>query len=115
MRVAKAVVALMAQTLRLALALALSMHAASGAGFQIKVTSPKVRAGEPQLAVDPKNADNIVFFAMTATRPFVPLGKGRWWAQKGFLDCQISVSFDRGRYVDGPGQSVHDWATDALR
>jgi len=103
MRVAKTVVAPVAQILALALALALSVPAARGAGFQIQVTSPKVRAGEPELAVNPRNADNIVFFAMTATRPFVPLGTGRWWAQKGFLDCQISVSFDRGRTWTGRG------------
>lgn len=96
-RIAKAVVAPMAMMLGLALASTAQVRVARGAGFQVKVTSPRVRAGEPEVAINPKNADNIVFFAMTATRPFVPLGKGRWWAQKGFLDCQISVSFDRGR------------------
>jgi BNR repeat-like domain len=87
-----------ANALAAPMALLLAMAApARGAGFQIKVTGPQVRAGEPELAVNPRNADNIVFFAMTATRPFVRLGKGTWWKQKGFLDCQISVSFDRGR------------------
>jgi hypothetical protein len=91
MRIARAVVA------STVLALALALQVSWAAGFEIKVTSPKVRAGEPEVAVNPNNVDNIVFFAMTAARPFVPLGKGRWWAQRGFLDCQISVSFDRGR------------------
>jgi len=89
MRIARVVVA--------STALALALQVSWGAGFEIRVTGPKVRAGEPEVAVNPGNPDNIVFFAMTATRPFVPLGKGRWWARKGFLDCQISVSFDRGR------------------
>ncbi len=83
--------------LMLAVASTSPAHAAEDAGFNIKVTSPKVRAGEPELAVNPNNSRNIVFFAMTATRPFMPVGKGRWWAQKGFLNCQISISFDRGR------------------
>lgn len=104
MRVASARVAPMAPALTMTLAMILAVAPAlrpplaRAAGFQIKVvTSPRVRSGEPEVAVNPGNADNIVFFAMTATQPFAPLGKGRWWAHKGFLDCQISASVDRGR------------------
>lgn len=86
MRVARVVIASMA----------LALQVARGAGFEIRVvTDPTLRSGEPEVAVNPKNVDNIVFFAMTATQPFAPPGKERL-TQKGFFDCQISVSFDRG-------------------
>lgn len=78
------------------IALVLVCQVAWGAGFEIRVVAdPGVRSGEPEVAVNPTNPNNIAFFAMIGKLPYVPPDSGRA-PQKGSMDCEMSVSFDRG-------------------
>jgi len=82
------------KTVVTSIALLLAHHAASG--FEVRVApSGAARSGEPEVAINPTNPDNIVFFAMKDMLPYAPPGSVRW-TQKGYMDCEISVSFDRG-------------------
>lgn len=85
------------KTFAASLVLLMAHQVARGSGFEVRVApSRAVRSGEPEVAVNPTHPDNIAFFAMKDRLPYARPGSRRW-TEKGYMDCEMSVSLDRGR------------------
>ncbi len=94
-----------AAALSASLAVVAAPMTSSAATVEVAITNdPNVRAGEPEIAVNPKNPNNIAYFVMTMKYNYNQQ-VGEKWAEKSFIDCYLAVSFDRGkswRRVDNP-------------
>jgi BNR repeat-like domain len=72
---------------------------ASGASFEMQIVSDQsIRSGEPEVVVNPRNPKNLAYYVMTQRLPYsMPFGATARWDEKGYIDCHLAVSFDRGR------------------
>ena len=67
------------------------------ATFEAQITtSSDSRAGEPEVAINPKNPNNIAYFIMTRNYTYNRKVQNLW-TEKGYLNCYLAISFDRGK------------------
>jgi hypothetical protein len=67
------------------------------ATVEVQITdSADFRAGEPEIAVNPKNPKNIAYFVMTRNYSYKRQVQ-QAWSERGYIDCYLAVSFDRGK------------------